>query len=302
MRLKISNLFKTYPNGVRALKCINLNISPGMYGLIGPNGSGKSSLMRTLATLQDPDQGEVFFNGLNVIKNKGEMRKTLGYLPQEFGVYPRVSAEDLLDYLATLKGFYQHKERKKVVQSLLKITNLLEFRKRKILTFSGGMKQRFGIAQALIGNPKLIIVDEPTAGLDPEERLRFYNVLNAVGKNSIIILSTHIVEDVAQLCQKFAILNEGQILVESETEKALESLNKKIWSKILERDQIKSLSKEVLILSRKLKMGKIEVRVFSETCPQAGFKEVSPILEDFYFSYIKGFAHKSFAHEDEGNF
>ncbi|MDX5443454.1 MAG: ABC transporter ATP-binding protein, partial [Hymenobacteraceae bacterium] len=238
MELVIRNLSKTYSNGTRALKDVNLTIPKGMFGLLGPNGAGKSSLMRTIATLQEADSGSITLGDLNVLEQKEEVRKVLGYLPQEFGVYPKVSAEEMLDHFAVLKGIHNKKERKEVVAALLQQTNLYDVRKKNLGGYSGGMKQRFGIAQALLGNPQIIIVDEPTAGLDPAERNRFHNLLSEIGENVIVILSTHIVEDVTDLCRNFAIINKGEVLLTGDPREVIADLNGKIWRKFIHRDEL----------------------------------------------------------------
>ena len=238
MHLSIRNISKTYPNGVRALNDVSLTIPPGMYGLLGPNGAGKSTLMRMIATLQDPDAGSIQLGELDVLRQKDEVRKTLGYLPQEFGVYPKVSAEDLLDHFALLKGIAERRARKEVVEALLRQTNLWEVRKRKLGGYSGGMKQRFGVAVALIGNPKLLIVDEPTAGLDPAERVRFLNLLSEIGENSVVILSTHIVDDVSELCTRMAIIDRGKILLEAEPLRAVSDLRGRIWRRVISKEEL----------------------------------------------------------------
>lgn len=287
--LKIRNVSKIYPNGVRALKDVSLTIPPGMYGLLGPNGAGKSTLMRILATLQDPDHGEILFDGIDVVKQKEELRKTLGYLPQEFGVYKSVSAERLLEHFAVLKGITQKVERKEVTEALLKQTNLWDVRKQKLGGYSGGMKQRFGVAVALIGNPKLMIVDEPTAGLDPAERVRFLNLLSELGENSAVILSTHIVEDVSELCTRMAIINKGQILLETEPLASVKSLEGKIWRRILSKSELRELEKDHAVISTKLLAGQTVVHVYSEDQPTSDFQSVQPDLEDVYFSTMAGF-------------
>ncbi|MHA4844149.1 ABC transporter ATP-binding protein [Flavitalea antarctica] len=282
--LSIRNVSKTYANGVQALDNISLNIPSGMYGLLGPNGAGKSTLMRTLATLQEPDDGQIFLGDIDVLNRKEEVRQTLGYLPQEFGVYPKSSAEDLLDYFAVLKGITNRASRKEVVRSLLKQTNLWEKRKQKLGGFSGGMKQRFGVAVALLGNPKLMIVDEPTAGLDPAERVRFLNLLSELGEISVVILSTHIVEDVSELCTRMAIINKGRILYEAEPLKAVEQLQGKIWRRIVEKGVLPKLEQEHKVISTKLLSGRTVVHVYSEEDPGNSFEAASPDLEDVYFS------------------
>jgi ABC-type multidrug transport system ATPase subunit len=286
MLLKISNLSKTYPNGLKALNNVNLEISNGMFGLLGPNGAGKSSLMRTIATLQEPAEGSIFLDDLDVINNKGEMRKWLGYLPQDFGFYPKVSAEDMLDHFAILKGISNKKERKEVCDALLYQTNLYEARKRNIGDYSGGMRQRFGIAQALLGNPKVIIVDEPTAGLDPQERNRFHNLLSEVGENIIVILSTHIVEDVRNLCQNMAVMNLGNVLFNGKTSESMQLLRGKIWQKLIAKDELHDHRERYKVISTKVVEGKILIHVLSEAPPDAAFAIVEPDLEDVYFSFI----------------
>lgn len=286
--LSIRNVSKRYANGVQALNNISLNIPRGMYGLLGPNGAGKSTLMRTLATLQEPDEGQIFLGDINVVNQKEVVRQTLGYLPQEFGVYPKSSAEELLDYFAVLKGITNRASRKEVVAILLKQTNLWEKRKQKLGGFSGGMKQRFGVAVALLGNPKLMIVDEPTAGLDPAERVRFLNLLSELGENSVVILSTHIVEDVSELCTRMAIINKGQILQEAEPLKAVEELQGKIWRRIVEKTGLPELEREHKIITTKLLSGRTVVHIYSEEDPGNGFEVVAPDLEDVYFATMAG--------------
>jgi ABC-2 type transport system ATP-binding protein len=287
MQLTIENISKTYPNGIQALKNVTLTIHNGMYGLLGPNGAGKSTLMRILATLQEPDEGSIRLGDIDVVKEKEEVRKTLGYLPQEFGVYPKVSAESLLDHFAILKGITTRSTRKEVVEALLRQTNLWDVRKQKLGGYSGGMKQRFGVAVALLGNPKLMIVDEPTAGLDPAERVRFLNLLSELGENSVVLLSTHIVEDVSELCTRMAIINQGQILHEAEPLKAMEGLKGRIWRKIVQKSELPLLDREHKIISTKLLGGRTVVHVYSEEGP-AGFEMVPPDLEDVYFSTMAG--------------
>jgi ABC-type multidrug transport system ATPase subunit len=282
--LKISGLSKTYPNGVRALKNLTLNIGNNMFGLLGPNGAGKSTLMRTVATLQDPDAGEVWLDDLNVLKDKNGVRKVLGYLPQEFGVYPKMSAIDMLQHLAVMKGVANRGERKEMVEALLQQTNLWDVRKKALSSYSGGMKQRFGIAQALLANPKLIIVDEPTAGLDPAERNRFLNLLSAIGRNVTVILSTHIVEDVRELCPRMAIISNGELLLEGAPADTLHALQAKIWTKVVATDdELKALAAQFNVISTHLVGGLHEVRVFSEQDPGEGFRPIDPGLEDVYF-------------------
>jgi ABC-type multidrug transport system ATPase subunit len=287
MTLKITNISKTYPNGVQALKNVTLTIPNGMYGLLGPNGAGKSTLMRILATLQEPDAGSIYLGNIDVVKEKDEVRKTLGYLPQEFGVYPKVSAESLLDYFAILKGITTRGARKEIVEALLRQTNLWEVRKQKLGGYSGGMRQRFGVAVALLGNPKLMIVDEPTAGLDPAERVRFLNLLSELGENSVVLLSTHIVEDVSELCTHMAIINKGEILHEAEPLKAMERLTGRIWRRIIHKSALPQLERQHKIISTKLLGGRTVVHVYSEEGP-AGFDMVQPDLEDVYFTTMAG--------------
>lgn len=286
MLLKINNLSKTYPNGLKALNNVNLQITNGMFGLLGPNGAGKSSLMRTIATLQEPSEGSVFLDELDVIKNKDEMRKVLGYLPQDFGFYPKVSAVDMLHHFAVLKGISNAKERKEICDALLQQTNLFEARKRNIGDYSGGMRQRFGIAQALLGNPKVIIVDEPTAGLDPQERNRFHNLLSEVGENIIVILSTHIVEDVRNLCASMAVMNLGETLFNGKTSEALDLLKGKIWQKLINKDELLNYRERHKIISTKVIDGKVMVHVIADSAPEQGFAVIEADLEDVYFSYI----------------
>jgi ABC-2 type transport system ATP-binding protein len=282
--LTITGLSKTYPNGVKALKNISLSIGNGLFGLVGPNGAGKSSLMRTVATLQDPDCGSVQLDGIDVLRQKDEVRRILGYLPQEFGVYPKISALDLLHHLAVLKGMASTVERKATVDALLQQTNLWDVRKKALSTYSGGMKQRFGIAQALLGNPRLIIVDEPTAGLDPAERNRFLNLLSSLGSDRTVILSTHIVDDVRQLCPRMAIIASGELLLEGAPNEALAAINGKIWSKIVATgDEVRALEAQLHVISTHLVGGQHEVRVFAETAPGNGFSAVESDLEDVYF-------------------
>jgi ABC-2 type transport system ATP-binding protein len=284
LAVTICGLSKTYPNGVQALKNVSLTIGNNMFGLLGPNGAGKSTLMRTIATLQDPDSGSIDFDGIDVLKNKNEVRKVLGYLPQEFGVYPKISASDLLSHLAVMKGITSAKERKEIIESLLQQTNLWDVRKKALSTFSGGMKQRFGIAQALLANPRLIIVDEPTAGLDPAERNRFLNLLSSIGRDVTVVLSTHIVDDVRELCPRMAIIANGQLLLEGSPSETLAALNGKIWSKIVETDdELRALESQMHVVSGHLVGGKHEVRVFADADPGDGFRVVDAELEDVYF-------------------
>jgi len=284
MSLVIQGLSKTYPNGVQALKNVSLSIGNNMFGLLGPNGAGKSTLMRTIATLQEPDSGTIMLDGINVLTQKNAVRQTLGYLPQEFGVYPKMSALDMLMHLAVMKGITNSGERKEIVEALLNQTNLWTFRKKALSTYSGGMKQRFGIAQALLGKPRLIIVDEPTAGLDPAERNRFLNLLSSIGRDVTVILSTHIVEDVRELCPRMAIIAAGELLLEGSPHDALEALNGKIWSKMVSTDdELRALEAELKIISSHLVSGQHEIRVYADGSPGDGFRGVDSGLEDVYF-------------------
>lgn len=285
-KLIIDQLSKTYPNGVKALDNVSIEIENGMFGLLGPNGAGKSSLMRTLATLQDADTGKAMLNDIDIFQNPTELRKTLGYLPQEFGVYPRISAEQLLDHLSILKGITNKSERKEMVRYLLDKVNLYDKKNKSVKGFSGGMKQRVGIAQALIGSPKLIIVDEPTAGLDPGERNRFYNLLADVGKDVIVILSTHIVDDVRELCTNMAIMNLGQIVYQGAPQKAIDDLKGKVYFKIVDREELQAYASDYKIISNKMVGGKPLIHVYSENSPGNGFEQVNPNLEDVFFSQI----------------
>jgi ABC-type multidrug transport system ATPase subunit len=284
MELRIENLSKTYPNGVHALNGITLTIPRGMFGLLGPNGAGKSTLMRTIATLQEPDTGSIHLGDIDVLNEKHRVRETLGYLPQEFGVYPNVSAERLLEHFAVLKGVADRKQRKEVVSALLHQTNLHDVRKKKLGGYSGGMRQRFGVAVALLSNPKLIIVDEPTAGLDPAERVRFLNLLSAIGEDAVVILSTHIVEDVSELCSRMAIINKGRILVEGEPLAAVSSLRGKNWRRIVERAEVDRVSREQSVISTRLLAGRTVVHVRADGSPGEDWQEVDPSLEDVYFN------------------
>ncbi len=284
--LIIKDLTKTYPNGVKALDGINLEITNGMFGLLGANGAGKSSLMRTIASLQEPTAGSISFNNTDIVQNPDEIRKHLGYLPQEFGVYPKISAEKLLNHLAVLKGILNKKDRKEQVTALLQQVNLYQHRKKSVYTFSGGMRQRFGIAQALLANPKIIIVDEPTAGLDPEESNRFLNLLSEIGENVIVVLSTHIVEDVRNLCPKMAILSNGEIISEGNPTELVASIEGKIWSKIIPKSDLDIYKKAFDVVSTKLVSGKTQIRVLSDQKPEASFELITPNLEDFYFTTL----------------
>jgi ABC-type multidrug transport system ATPase subunit len=282
--LTITGLSKTYPNGVKALKNLSLSIGNSMFGLVGPNGAGKSSLMRTVATLQDPDSGSISLDGIDVLRQKDEVRRVLGYLPQEFGVYPKISALDMLHHLGIMKGMTTSSERKEMVDALLQQTNLWDVRKKALSTFSGGMKQRFGIAQALLGNPRLIIVDEPTAGLDPAERNRFLNLLSSLGSDRTVILSTHIVDDVRQLCPRMAVIASGELLLEGAPNDTLAQLNGKIWSKVVPtNEELQALETQLHVISTHLVGGQHEVRVYADTSPGNGFSLVDSGLEDVYF-------------------
>lgn len=286
MKLQISNLSKTYANGTRALDNVSVEIQTGMFGLLGPNGAGKSSLMRTIATLQMPDTGSIQLGDLNVLTQKKEVRQILGYLPQEFGVYPKVSAETLLDHLAVLKGITDKGTRKKLVKALLEKTNLYDVRKKNLGGYSGGMKQRFGIAQALLTRPKLIIVDEPTAGLDPAERNRFHNLLSELGEEAIVILSTHIVDDVKELCTDMAIINHGKILMQGNPLEAISEVEGKVWKKRIHKSELSDYEKDYQVISNKLIAGQPEIHILSDEKPGEGFLPTPADLEDVYFSYI----------------
>jgi ABC-2 type transport system ATP-binding protein len=282
--LTITGLSKTYPNGVKALKNLSLSIGNSMFGLVGPNGAGKSSLMRTVATLQEADFGTINLDGIDVLRQKDEVRRILGYLPQEFGVYPKISALDMLNHLAVMKGINSASERKETIEALLQQTNLWDVRKKALSTFSGGMKQRFGIAQALLGNPRLIIVDEPTAGLDPAERNRFLNLLSSLGSDRTVILSTHIVDDVQQLCPRMAIIAAGELLLEGAPNDALAALKGKIWSRVVgTEDELRTIEKQLPVISTHLVGGQHEIRVYADTAPGDGFRPVDSGLEDVYF-------------------
>jgi ABC-2 type transport system ATP-binding protein len=286
MKLTITNLSKTYSNGLKALNNINLEINSGMFGLLGPNGAGKSSLMRTIATLQEADSGTITLGDIDVIKQKDEIRKVLGYLPQDFGFYPKVSAWDMINHFAILKGISDAKERKEICEALLNQTNLFEARKRNIGDYSGGMRQRFGIAQALLGNPKLVIVDEPTAGLDPMERNRFHNLLSEIGENVIVILSTHIVDDVRNLCSNMVIMNQGTILLSGKPTQTIENMKGKIWMKLIDKEQLSDHKTAFKVISTKVVEGKIQIHVFSESQPDTSFTSMNADLEDVYFATI----------------
>jgi len=286
--LKITNLSKTYANGVQALNNVSLEIPIGMFGLLGPNGAGKSTLMRTIATLQEADGGTITLGDIDVLKQKHEVRQQLGYLPQEFGVYPKISAEALLNHLAILKGITRKSYRKEIVKALLHKTNLYDVRKKNLGGYSGGMKQRFGIAQALLSYPKLIIVDELTAGLDPAERNRFYNLLCELGENTVVILSTHIVDDVKELCTKMAIINQGKVLLQGNPLTAINQLAGKVYRKTIEKNELEEYRKEYTVIADKLLLGKPIIQILSENDPGDGFKPFEAQLEDVYFSQIFG--------------
>ncbi len=290
--LRIQNLTKTYKNGVKALDGVSLVIPCGLYGLLGPNGAGKSTLMRTIATLQEPDSGSIRFGSIDVLAQKDEVRKLLGYLPQDFGVYPRVSAEEMLDHLALLKGITHGKQRREVVHAMLHRVNLWDHRRKALTGFSGGMRQRFGIAQALLADPKLLIVDEPTAGLDPGERNRFYNLLAEIGENVVVILSTHIVQDVMELCRNMAIIHQGRVLFSGAPDAAVASLAGRVWTRGVERDQIDAYKARMSVISHKLVAGQPQIHVFAEQAPDADFVAVQPDLEDVFFANIAGLGAK----------
>jgi ABC-type multidrug transport system ATPase subunit len=291
MQLTISNLSKTYPNGVTALNGVSLTISTGMYGLVGPNGAGKSTLMRTLATLQEADAGSVRLDDLDVLKEKDTVRRLLGYLPQEFGLYPKLSAIDMLTHIAILKGVADRGQRKDLVTSLLQQTNLYDVRKKNLGTFSGGMKQRFGIAAALIGTPKLIIVDEPTAGLDPSERNRFLNLLSTIGQNVVVILSTHIIDDVRELCTRMAIIDKGQVLLESSPQEAIDEIAGRMWKKSIDAAELAANQQLWRVVSSHLVSGKTQIRVYNDNAPDALFMPTEATLEDVYFMKLNRILH-----------
>ena len=288
MELKIQGLSKTYPNGVKALDAVSLTIPHGMYGLLGPNGAGKSTLMRTLATLQEPDYGTAFLGEIDVLKQKDEVRRRLGYLPQDFGVYPRISAQDMLDHIALLKGITIGKERKEIVAAMLQRCNLYEYRKKPLTGFSGGMRQRFGIAQALLGSPELLIVDEPTAGLDPGERNRFYNLLAEIGEQVIVILSTHIVEDVMDLCTNMAIIHLGKVLFQGRPDDAIAELRGRVWQRSIAKTELSKFDEQYKIISSRLVGGRPQIHVLSEQALNGGFQASVPDLEDVFFTKIRG--------------
>ena len=286
MKLIIDKLSKTYSNGIKALQNISLEIPTGMFGLLGPNGAGKSTLMRTLSTLQEADSGSVFLGDIDVLKQKNELRQVLGYLPQQFGLYPKISAEVLLNHFAVLKGISNKSERQELVKALLQKTNLYEVRQQNLKGYSGGMKQRFGIAQALLNNPKLLIVDEPTAGLDPVERNRFYNVLSELGEHTVVILSTHIVDDVKELCTNMAIINQGQVCLKGNPLQIIEDLKGKVYKKTIEKPELNFYKQNYQVISEKLFLGKPSIHILSDTNPGDGFTSVNASLEDVYFSKI----------------
>jgi ABC-2 type transport system ATP-binding protein len=287
MHLTISNLSKTYPGGVRALRDVSLTIGTGMFGLLGPNGAGKSTLMRTIATLQEADTGTIFLDSLDVLTEKHEVRRRLGFLPQEFDFYPGVSAYDLLDHFAVLKGIVDAKHRREAVNGLLERTNLSEYGRRKLGSFSGGMKRRFGIAQALLGDPKLIIVDEPTAGLDPKERNHFHNLLGEIGEERVVILSTHIVDDVGDLCRDMAIIDRGKVLMHEEPRAAIERFSGRIWSKVIPKADLPELARVHDVISHHQQGGNLAVRVLADSRPDPTFEASPPGLEDVYFAAIR---------------
>jgi ABC-type multidrug transport system ATPase subunit len=296
MELQIRGVSKTYTNGVQALKDVTVTIPAGMYGLLGPNGAGKSTLMRILATLQEADSGSAMLSdplagsgqSIDVLRQKDDVRKTLGYLPQEFGVYPNVNAEALLDHFALLKGIADRPVRREIVETLLRQVNLWDVRRQKLGGYSGGMRQRFGVAVALLGNPKLMIVDEPTAGLDPVERVRFLNLLSELGENSVVLLSTHIVEDVSELCTRMAIIDRGEILLEAEPLRAVDDLRGRIWRRVISKSELADLEREHAVISTKLLAGRTVVRVYGDASPGAEFEATEPELEDVYFSTMAG--------------
>ncbi len=289
MKLTVENISKTYPNGVEALKNVSIEINNGIFGLLGPNGAGKSTLMRTIAALQEADDGSIMLGDIDVAKDKQALREMLGYLPQEFGVYPKVSAIDLLDHMAIMKGIADAQIRKEQVESLLYQVNLWESKEQKLGTFSGGMKQRFGIAQALLGDPKLIIVDEPTAGLDPMQRNRFHNLLSEIGENVIVILSTHIVDDVSDLCNDMAIILNGELKLSGKPLELIKKIEGKVWQGLIEKDVAETLEDDERLISKRLYMGKVKVRLLSDGEPMKGFKLNEPEIEDLYFATINDF-------------
>jgi ABC-2 type transport system ATP-binding protein len=285
--LSISSLNKTYRNGVRALADIRLNIDRGLFGLLGPNGAGKSSLMRTIATLQTPDSGSIEFDGIDVLSEPAALRAQLGYLPQEFGVYPRIPARDLLDHVAILKGVHDVRARHAQIDRLLHLTNLYDVRSRAVSTFSGGMKQRFGIAQALLGSPRLLIVDEPTAGLDPEERNRFHRLLSEVAEDRVVILSTHLVEDVSNLCPRMAVIARGRVVIEGTPSELIRRLDGRLWRRRITNEELEPLARASTVISAQMRNGALQVHVISHAAPAEGFERVAPDLEDVYFSVLQ---------------
>jgi len=291
MKLSIKNLSKTYTNGVQALNNVSLDISKGMFGLLGPNGAGKSTLMRTIATLQEPDHGSIQLGDIDVLQQKHKIRSVLGYLPQEFGVYPKVNPMDLLHHMAILKGITNRGERKELISELLHRVNLYDYRKKAVSGYSGGMKQRFGIAQALLGNPQLIIVDEPTAGLDPGERNRFYNLLSEIGEHVIVILSTHIVQDIRQLCSKMAIINKGQLIYAGKPNEAIDELRGIVWEKVIDKSEMSQYDSDYNIISSRLISGRPLIHVISPDNPHNGFSKVEADLEDVFFTKVMGTEH-----------
>jgi ABC-type multidrug transport system ATPase subunit len=299
MELRIEGLSKTYSNGVRAVDDVSLTVPQGMFGLLGPNGAGKSTLLRILATLQEPDRGSATLGDIDILTEKDRVRETLGYLPQEFGLYPKVRAQDLLDHFAILKGITNKKERRQIVEALLDQTNLTDARKRKLGGFSGGMRQRFGIAVALLGDPRLIIVDEPTAGLDPEERVRFLNLLSELGENAVVILSTHIVEDVSELCSRMAVISRGQILLEGDPGSKIDDLRGKIWEKSIAKDEMDEYTDRMTVISTRLQAGRRMIHVLAEERPDESFDGVEPDLEDVYFTTMLS-AGRSVAADEAG--
>jgi ABC-type multidrug transport system ATPase subunit len=288
--LSIKQLNKTYANGVKAINHVSLEIPNGMFGLLGPNGAGKSSLMRTIATLQDPDSGSIHFDGVDVLQDKAGLRRQLGYLPQDFGVYPKVSAETLLNHFAVLKGLTEKGPRKEAVEALLQQTNLWDARKRNLGTYSGGMRQRFGIAQALLGAPHLVIVDEPTAGLDPDERNRFLNLLAKIGEQVVVILSTHIVDDVTDLCPRMAMIVKGQVLVQGEPQAAIDTLHNKVWRRSVGMEELAQYQQSHNVLSTRLVGGKPQINVYADSQPDSGFVQIAADLEDVYFLHVRNAA------------
>jgi ABC-2 type transport system ATP-binding protein len=288
VELNIQHLNKTYANGTQALNDLSMTIKPGMFGLLGPNGAGKSSLMRTISTLQNADSGSIYFGDINVLEDKHEVRKLIGYLPQDFDVYPNISADDLLNHFAVLKGISDKKQRRQVVDELLQLVNLDDMRHKAVASYSGGMKRRFGIAQALLGEPKLVIVDEPTAGLDPEEQVRFHNLLSEIGRNIVVILSTHIVTDVSDLCADMAIICKGQKRLAGHPLALIDKLKSKVWKKIIDNKQLADYQRDFELISHRLVLGSTAIHCFSDSAPDSSFELIEPNLEDVYFCAIKG--------------